>query len=170
LTGVRAFIGLGSNLDEPEQQVLRACQELVTLSNTACLRCSSLYRSRPLGPQDQPDFINAVAELRTGLAPERLLEELQGIETSHGRVRGGERWGPRPLDLDLLLFADRVIRTPRLTVPHPGLGQRGFVLYPLLEIAGPELEIPGHGPLGPLAAACARGGLERLAASVGEPD
>ena len=162
MTEVSAFIGLGSNLDVPEQQVRRACREMESLPESACIVCSSLYRSRPLGPQDQPDFINAVAELRTALAPERLLAELQRIEISHGRMRGGERWGPRPLDLDLLLFADRVICTPRLMVPHPGLIQREFVLYPLLEIAGPALEIPGHGLLGPLAAACDRGGLEKL--------
>jgi len=167
---VRAFIGLGSNLDDPEQQVRVACRELESLPRSAVVSCSSLYRSHPLGPQGQPDFINAVAELRTELDPDALLSQLQRIELSHGRVRGGERWGPRPLDLDLLLVGDRVMRTERLTVPHPGLTEREFVLYPLLEIAGPELEIPGHGPLGPLAAACDPGGLDKLDRGAGELD
>ena len=160
--GVRVFLGLGSNLGDPERQVRRACRELESLPRSAFVSCSSLYRSHPLGPQDQPDFVNAVAELRTELDPESLLAELQRIEVSHGRVRGGQRWGPRPLDLDLLLFGDRVIRSALLTLPHPGLSERAFVLYPLLEIAGPDLEIPGHGPLGPLAAACDPRGLEKL--------
>ena len=160
--GTSAFIGLGSNLDDPEQQVRRACGALGSLPESACISCSSLYRSRPLGPQDQPDFINAVAELQTELEPERLLSELQQIETSQGRVRSGHRWGPRPLDLDLLLFGEQQIRTARLTVPHPGLTEREFVLYPLLEIAGPGLDIPGHGSLGGLVAACHPRGLEKL--------
>jgi len=159
---VRAFIGLGSNLDDPEQQVRGACRDLQLLPKSALVSCSSLYRSRPLGPKDQPDFINAVAELRTELEPEALLGELQRIERGHGRVRGGEPWGPRPLDLDLLLLGDRVIRSARLTVPHPRMTEREFVLYPLIEIAGPELDIPDHGPLGALASACDPRGLEKL--------
>ena len=168
--GVAAFVGLGSNLDQPERQVRQALLELDGLAGSRLIGHSPLYGSSPVGPPGQPNYVNAVARLETSLDAHALLDALQAIEFSHGRVRGGERWGPRPLDLDLLLFAERVIRTPRLSVPHPGLGQREFVLYPLLEIAGPDLEIPGHGPLGPLAAACARGGLQRLAPSVREPD
>jgi len=165
---VCAFIGLGSNLNDPERQLRRACRELESLPHSRGRGCSSLYRSRPLGPQNQPDFVNAVVELSTALAPQQLLRQLQRIESSHGRVRSGERWGPRPLDLDLLLFGERIIRTPSLTVPHPGLTERAFVLYPLLEVAGPALQIPGRGPLGPLVAACDRGGLRKLARATGE--
>jgi 2-amino-4-hydroxy-6-hydroxymethyldihydropteridine diphosphokinase len=113
-----------------------------------------------MGPQDQPDYLNAVARLRTGLAPEALLDGLQGIESRHGRVRG-RHWGPRTLDLDILLYGDRVLVTSRLRVPHPGIAQRNFVLYPLAEIDS-HLEIPGHGRLADLLKRCPRDRLTRL--------
>ena len=115
-----------------------------------------------MGPEGQPGYVNAVAELRTRLAPIELLERLHGIEAAHGRVRNGERWGPRTLDLDLLLYGDRQIRRPDLIVPHPGLALRAFVLLPLMEIAGPDLAIPGFGPLEALATACDKSGVERI--------
>lgn len=156
-----AFIGLGSNLAGPREQVRRALDELVELPACRLSAASSLYSSRPMGPQDQPDYINAVARLDTDLAPEALLDALQAIEAEHRRVRGGERWGPRTLDLDLLIYADRIIDTPRLRVPHPGLPERAFVLYPLAEIA-PELTVPGLGSLAALLARCDNDGLQRL--------
>ena len=159
---VVAFIGLGSNLADPRQQVNSALQELSGLAATRLHSCSALYRSAPMGPQDQPDYINAVARLDTRLAPDALLDALQAIEMRHGRERSGERWGPRTLDLDILLYGDQCIDSPRLRVPHPGIADRNFVLYPLAEIA-PDLEIPGLGPLPALLAACAPAGLERIA-------
>ena len=159
---VTVYIGLGSNLDEPIDQVRRALGELGQLPESRLLARSSLYRSRPMGPMGQPDYVNAVAALATTLAPLDLLDELQGIEVRHGRVRAGERWGPRSLDLDLLLYGDQVIDNDRLTVPHYGLRQRAFVLQPLREIA-PDVRLPGGESLETLAAACPGDGLERLA-------
>lgn len=148
MTGARrvAFVALGSNLDGPRDQVERALTELLRIPRTELTGRSRLYRSRPLGGLDQPDFVNAVARLETGLAARELLEALLEVERAHGRVRGGERWAPRALDLDLLLYGDEVIDEPGLVVPHPGLTTRSFVLYPLAELA-PELGIPGAGPL-----------------------
>jgi len=154
---VKAYIGLGSNLADPRSQLLTAFDELARLPRSRLQATSSLYRSAPLGPPDQPDYLNAVAALETKLAPLALLAELQAIEAAHQRVRG-ERWGPRTLDLDLLLYADQRIDLPGLTVPHPGLPERSFVLYPLAEIA-PALAIPGHGALDGLLEQCARGSL-----------
>lgn len=145
----RAFVGLGSNLDDPQRQLELAFDALSGIDGTRLVARSSLYRSRPVGPQDQPDFLNAVAELETRLAPEALLDRLQAIETAQGRVR--ERfWGPRTLDLDLLLYGGERISTPRLAVPHPGLPLRAFVLYPLAELA-PDLVVPGFGTVAALA-------------------
>ena len=156
-----AFVALGSNLEDPLRQVNVALQELTALTSTRLSGRSSLYRSAPMGPPDQPAYINAVARLDTRLAPEALLDALQDIEARHGRIRAGERWGPRTLDLDILLYGDRRIDSPRLQVPHPGIAARNFVLYPLAEIA-PDLDIPGLGPLPALLAACAPAGLERV--------
>ncbi|MBV8032187.1 MAG: 2-amino-4-hydroxy-6-hydroxymethyldihydropteridine diphosphokinase [Betaproteobacteria bacterium] len=135
-----AFVGLGSNLDNPVRQVESALGELDTLPQTRLLKRSSLYRTAPVGYADQPDFINAVAQLETELAAERLLEELQAIESRHGRVRTFPN-APRTLDLDLLLFGEVVLRSERLTLPHPRMHERSFVLDPLREIA-PDLKIP----------------------------
>jgi 2-amino-4-hydroxy-6-hydroxymethyldihydropteridine diphosphokinase len=157
----RTYVGIGSNLDDPEQQVRRALKALATLPDTTLLRYSSLYRSLPMGPQDQPDYINAVAELETTLPALRLLGLLQAIETQQGRVRGPVKWGPRTLDLDLLVYGRAQIAKATLTVPHPGIAERVFVLYPLAEIA-PGLDIPGLGPLQELLSHCPPEGLERL--------
>lgn len=157
----RVYVALGSNLNDPAAQVTGALRELGALPRTRCAKRSGLYRSVPMGPAGQPDYINAVAELRTDLAPEELLDHLQAIEHRHGRVRGAERWGPRTLDLDLLLYGERVLQTERLTIPHPGLHERAFVLYPLYEIA-PGLRIPQRGALKELVKRCPMQDVERL--------
>ena len=154
-----AFIGLGSNLNDPVRQVTQACIEIAALENVELIKTSSLYRSSPMGPQNQPDYINAVAEIATSLTPEALLGALNKIENNHGRVRDAQRWSARTLDLDILLYGEEVINRERLTIPHLGLYERAFVLYPLLEIA-PDLEIPFHGALRELARNCDKSGLE----------
>ncbi len=138
------YIGIGSNLSGPARQVEAALGLLGELPETRLTAKSSLYRSAPFGGIEQPDFINAVAALETQLDARSLLGQLQDIEISRGRDRGGERWGPRIIDLDLLVYDDEVIDEPDLTVPHPGIAERNFVLLPLREIA-PGLEIPGLG-------------------------
>lgn len=151
---VRAYVGLGSNLDDPEAQVRRAVEALGHLPCSRLLRVSPLYRTAPLGPEDQPDYINAVAALDTELAPLQLLDELQRIEQQQGRQRGPLRWGPRTLDLDLLLYGEAVISSERLTVPHAGLCERPFVVFPLYALA-PALTLPDGTPLIALAEALA---------------
>ena len=159
----RAFIGLGSNLSDPGVQILKACVELGNLPQTRLLSCSSLYRSAPVGYADQPDFINAVAEVETGLAPHKLLEALLDMEHRHGRVRE-ERWGPRTLDLDLLLYDAQVIHEPDLEVPHPRMHERAFVLQPLHEIA-PACIIAGHGSVEACLERCMDQRVERMEGS-----
>ena len=157
----QVYIGLGSNLDEPQQQVTVAIEQLQDIPHTEPRQISSLYRSRPMGPQDQPDYVNAVAMLKTSLDALALLDALQAIEASHDRKRDGQRWGPRTLDLDILLYGDEIINLPRLNVPHPGLHERAFVLYPLYEIK-PDLVIPTRGKLSDLLADCPSEGLEKI--------
>lgn len=137
----RVYIALGSNLANPLHQVQSALNALAELPQTKLIATSSLYRTPPLGPQDQPDYLNAVVALDTVLSAENLLDHTQKIELEHGRVRKDERWGPRTLDLDILLFGDEIINTERLTVPHYDMKNRQFMLYPLAEIA-PELHFP----------------------------
>ena len=144
----RVFIGLGANLDRPEQQLNDALVELSHLANSQLIQTSSLYRSKPVGPQDQPDYVNAVAELETELSPMALLDALQAIEHAHGRVRK-RHWGARTLDLDILLIDQDIIDEPRLQVPHPYAHERAFVLYPLSEIA-PNCVLPNAGALSEL--------------------
>jgi 2-amino-4-hydroxy-6-hydroxymethyldihydropteridine diphosphokinase len=132
-----AYVGVGSNLNDPRAQVLQAFTELDGLPNTRVVRKSSLYRSAPMGHAAQPDFVNAVAQVETGLPAERLLAELQAVEARHGRERSFPN-APRTLDLDLLLYGTARIASPALTVPHPRMHERAFVLKPLLEIA-PQL-------------------------------
>lgn len=137
------YIGLGSNMDLPEQHITAAIQSLGKIQSTRTLRVSSLYKSKPVGPQDQDDYINAVAQLDTELEPLILLDNLQAIENEHGRVRN-ERWGPRTLDLDILMFGEKIIQNDRLIIPHPEILNRSFVLVPLIEI-NPECVIPEKG-------------------------
>jgi 2-amino-4-hydroxy-6-hydroxymethyldihydropteridine diphosphokinase len=160
MTEVLAYIGLGSNLDNPESQLKTAIEALTGLPQTRLQARSSLYRSAPMGPQDQPDYLNAVVQLSTGLEPEALLDKLQGIEQAQGRVRA-QHWGPRTLDLDILLYGEDVVATERLKIPHPGIAERSFVLYPLAEING-QLEIPGLGGVRSLMEQCPDAGLSRL--------
>ncbi len=136
-----AYIAVGSNLSDPVTQALRAIESLKTLPKSTFLQASSLYSSTPMGPQNQPDYINAVVCIQTELTPLELLDCTQAIEQEQGRVRKEERWGPRTLDLDILLFGNEVIDSGRLTVPHYGMQEREFVLYPLAEIA-PNLSLP----------------------------
>lgn len=157
----RAFIGLGSNQDGPEGQVKSALAELGALPDTSLRRHSSLYRSMPVGPEGQPMYINAVAELDTALAPRVLLQALQTLERAHGRVRGGTRWGPRPLDLDILLYDDLNLNEPELVIPHPQMTLRNFVLAPLVEIDA-NAGIPGVGPARRALEEVGHDGLERL--------
>jgi 2-amino-4-hydroxy-6-hydroxymethyldihydropteridine diphosphokinase len=137
-----AYVGIGSNLKDPRAQVLQAFNELDGLPHTRVVKKSSLYRTAPMGHAAQPDFINAVAQLETGLPAERLLAELQEVEARHGRERSFAN-APRTLDLDILLFGNATIRTTALTVPHPRMHERAFVLKPLLEIA-PEFPFHAH--------------------------
>ncbi len=157
VNAVRVYVGLGSNLNDPVMQIKTALAALNAIPDTHSVQYSSLYRSAPLTLQvavaDQPDYINAVAALDTQLAPLQLLAELQALEQRHGRTRGAERWGPRTLDLDLLLYADRQWESEALTVPHPRLHERSFVLYPLFEIA-PDINVPGQGSVRELVARC----------------
>ncbi|TDB03177.1 2-amino-4-hydroxy-6-hydroxymethyldihydropteridine diphosphokinase [Halomonas marinisediminis] len=147
----RAWVGLGSNLESPRRQVESAIEALDRLPLTRRVAASPLYASRPVGPQDQPDFINAVVCLETRLSPLALLDQLQALEQRHRRVRA-RRWGPRTLDLDLLLFGDSTLCLPRLTVPHPEMTQRTFVLLPLLDV-DPRLRLPDGRRLADLQAA-----------------
>lgn len=137
---VTAYIGLGSNLGRPLDQIRDAIDELKNHRHLFDVRLSPIYGSQPVGPQDQPDYVNAVAEVKTHLLPHHLLDLLQSIEQEHGRVRV-RHWGERTLDLDLLLYGEAIIRTPRLTVPHAYLGERSFVLYPLADLK-PGLVMP----------------------------
>jgi 2-amino-4-hydroxy-6-hydroxymethyldihydropteridine diphosphokinase len=147
-----AYVGLGANIGEPRQQLSAALGELHGLPDTRMTANSSLYRSAPLGYTDQPEFLNAVAQLDTRLSAEALLERLQEIEQRHGRERPFAG-APRTLDLDLLLYGEQTIASPRLAVPHPRMHQRAFVLKPLAEIA-PEALIPGRGTAAALLAGC----------------
>ncbi len=155
------FIGVGANLNQPKQQALSAIEALRQLPQSRLLAASSLFSSKPLGPADQPDYINAVVKLETTLAAESLLNELQAIEQAQGRQRKAERWGPRTLDLDILLFGNQNIQTERLTVPHYHMTEREFVLYPLAEIQ-PDLVLPDGTQLQALLARCPRNGLTQL--------
>lgn len=136
-----AYIAIGSNLASPLEQVNAAIQALGEIPESRIVALSSFYRTPPLGPQDQPDYLNAAVALETTLLPDALLNHTQRIELQQGRVRKAERWGPRTLDLDIMLFGDQVINTERLTIPHYDMKNRGFMLWPLFEIA-PECVFP----------------------------
>ena len=151
---VVVYVGLGSNLDDPVARVRAGVSALEQLPQTRLEACSSFYASAPVGIQAQPDFINAACRLQTALEPDTLMRGLMDIEQAHGRVRVGEKGGPRTLDLDLLLFGAQIIHSEALTVPHPRLHERAFVLYPLSEL-DPSLEIPGQGRASDLLARCA---------------
>jgi 2-amino-4-hydroxy-6-hydroxymethyldihydropteridine diphosphokinase len=158
---VTAYIGLGSNLANPALQIKSARTAIAAIAGVKELAFSSLYHSLPMGPQDQPDYVNAVMCIATSLPSMDLLHGLQRIENDQGRVRKAERWGARTLDLDVLVYGDQIIELPDLTVPHVGIAERAFVLYPLYEIA-PQLIVPGKGNIADLLAKCPMNGLKRL--------
>ena len=162
---IEVYIGLGSNLALPDKQIQVACDSLAVLPESAFITCSSLYQSQPMGPQDHPDYVNAVVLIETALSPEMLLQQTQLIEKQQGRVRKSNRWGPRTLDLDMLLFGQQQIDTEFLTVPHVGLKLREFVLYPLFEIA-PDMILPCGEKLAELILMCPLNGLQKLTPSV----
>jgi 2-amino-4-hydroxy-6-hydroxymethyldihydropteridine diphosphokinase len=157
----QVYVGLGSNLAQPEQQISQALRAIESLPASHISATSSLYISRPMGPQDQPSYVNAVVEVQTEMQAVEFLHCLQKIELEHGRVRKAERWGPRTLDLDILIFGTQVIDSVELTVPHYGMKEREFVLYPLHEIA-PELQLPNGPKLTELLINCPLNGLEKL--------
>ena len=149
---IPAYIGLGSNLDEPVKQVERAAAALDSLPDTRLVAISPLYSNPPMGPQDQPDYVNAVAGVLTRRSPESLLEAMQALEHQLGRTRKeGDRWGPRIIDLDLLVYGRHTSQEPQLNLPHSGISERNFVLLPLCNIA-PDLHVPGQGTVRVLAA------------------
>ncbi|MGM0951771.1 MAG: 2-amino-4-hydroxy-6-hydroxymethyldihydropteridine diphosphokinase [Pseudomonadota bacterium] len=155
-----AYIGLGSNLQDPAAQLARAVAELAGLPDTTLLAQSPFYASRPVGPQDQPDFVNGAARLQTTLSAHQLLDHLQEIEQAHGRERL-RHWGPRTLDLDLLVFGNETINDQRLTVPHAELANRNFVLLPLLDL-NPDLTLPDGRPVSGLLKQCPDNPLRKL--------
>lgn len=157
---VTAFVGLGSNLDDPPAHIHRALERLAALPGTRLVRRSSLYRNPPAGDPDQPDFVNAVAKIETRLEARELLEQLLAIERVHGRVREVPG-GPRTLDLDLLLYGGRTLREPALTVPHPRMLDRAFVMIPLAEIA-PDAVVPGGGRVADLVRKVDASGMIKL--------
>jgi 2-amino-4-hydroxy-6-hydroxymethyldihydropteridine diphosphokinase len=158
---VPAYVALGSNLDDPRAQVGRAFDALAGLPETRLVLRSSLYSSRPLGPVEQPDFVNAVAGLLTALEPDALLAALKDLEARLGRARPVLRWGPRRIDLDLLVHGTARSATVELTLPHPGIAERAFVLAPLAEIA-PDLDVPGLGRVRALLAGVDATTVERI--------
>lgn len=145
-----AYIGLGSNLDEPQEQIRRGVNHLEELPQSVVVLRSGLYRSAPLGPHDQPDFVNGVIAIMTELSPQELLSFLQAIEMKHGRDRRVERWGPRTIDLDLLAYSAMRLSSDDLTLPHPGIAKRNFVLLPWCEIT-PHYRVPGLATIAQLA-------------------
>lgn len=150
---ILAYIGMGSNLGDSRKTFQSAMQHMAMLAVDRHMTVSPLYQTQPLGPQEQPDYLNAVAGMRTELPVTGLLHALQEVECTHHRQRGKERWGPRTLDLDILLYGDARINEDRLVVPHPQMHKRRFVLQPLYELAG-DIEIPGKGMLSSLLLLC----------------
>lgn len=161
MSGVIAYIGLGSNLQDPALQLREALQSLSRTPGVSRVTVSPFYRSVAIGPGEQPDYVNAVAAIDTTLAPLALLDVLQGIEQAQGRVRGELRWTARTLDLDLLLYGDQIIEHERLTVPHPRMTERNFVLRPLLDLA-PDLRLPNGTSAAALQLACGDAGISLL--------
>jgi 2-amino-4-hydroxy-6-hydroxymethyldihydropteridine diphosphokinase len=158
---IRVYIGIGSNLSDPVAQVLEAVEEMEMIPDTILAERSTLYRAKPMGPEDQPDYVNAVVAMDTLLSADELHKALISIEDLQGRTRDNEKWGPRIIDLDLLLYGQQVIDTATLTVPHPGMHERDFVIIPLEEVAG-NLKIPGRGHLYSLINKCKSHSLKKL--------
>jgi 2-amino-4-hydroxy-6-hydroxymethyldihydropteridine diphosphokinase len=157
----KAWIGIGANLGQPKMQVMKAIECLHDSEYVSVDEASSLYQTEPIGPQDQPNFINMVVRVTTKLRPLEMLHRILEIEHQFGRTRDGSRNGPRRLDLDLLMLSDTVIRSPQLTLPHPRLKERLFVLAPLMELEG-DMEIPGLGCVSAFIKNCHGQGIIRL--------
>jgi len=157
----RVFVALGSNLGDRQQHLESAVTEIGKLNTVARLSVSSTYETDPMGPQNQPDYLNAVCVFDYTGTPRVLLTQLQAIESSHGRVKSTERWIARPLDLDILLFGDEQVKEPDLQIPHSGIADRSFVLWPLRELDS-ALEIPGLGLVGDLCQNCEQFGIRRF--------
>lgn len=156
-----AYIGLGSNLGQPVENLKSALQAIETHGQMVLNASSNFYSSSPMGPKDQPDYVNAVCRVKTSLQPQELLAILQDIENKHGRERIGDRWGPRTLDLDILLYNDLILNTQNLTLPHYGMQDREFVLVPLFEIA-PDMIMQDGRSLASWVAKCNLDGLYRI--------
>ena len=156
----RVFVALGSNLGDREGHLIQGAADIAELDDCSDLVMSSIYETEPLGPQDQPDYLNGVCSFRCELEPHALLGELKQIERQHGRIQSTERWSARPLDLDILLYAGQSISSAELTVPHPGIANRSFVLWPLNELE-PELIVPLLGPVQLLMKDCPPLGIRR---------
>jgi len=148
------YIGLGSNIKQPYQQIKAAIVALDVLPETRVIKDSGYFKSRPMGPEDQPDYVNAVVEIETAMSADALLQHCQHIEKQQGRVKL-RRWGERCIDLDILLYADAQIQTEHLTVPHPGICLRDFVFLPLLNL-NPDVQVPGRGLLSDVAESAAQ--------------
>lgn len=164
MSRVQVIIGLGSNLDNPVQQIRQAINSLKQLQHGQLLAVSPIYKSKAMlaeGADQQPDYINAVALLETGLSARQLLAACQQLENQQGRVRQ-QRWGPRTLDLDILTYGDECINETDLAIPHPGITQRNFVLFPLQDMMGEDFIIPGQGKLSELVKSCSADGLQKL--------
>ncbi|MDW2744321.1 2-amino-4-hydroxy-6-hydroxymethyldihydropteridine diphosphokinase [Atlantibacter subterraneus] len=157
---IRVYLAIGSNLASPLEQVNAALAALAEIPESQLVAVSDFYRTPPLGPQDQPDYLNAAVALETALAPEALLDHTQRIELQQGRERKAHRWGPRTLDLDIMLFGEMQIDTPRLTVPHYDMKNRAFMLLPLAQIA-PDLRFPDGDKLSDLLANLDPSGISR---------
>ncbi|MFK7857569.1 MAG: 2-amino-4-hydroxy-6-hydroxymethyldihydropteridine diphosphokinase [Granulosicoccus sp.] len=155
----KVFVALGSNLGDREAHLLQGVQDIEQIVDCSGTVSSSIYETNPMGPQDQPDYLNSVCSFQCDLEPMKLLAELKQIERQHGRTQSTQRWTARPLDLDILLFGDRQIDTQSLTIPHIGIAQRSFVLWPLAEL-DETLQVPGLGSVSELMERCQRFGIK----------
>ena len=162
-SSVKVYVALGSNLGQREDNIHSALDDIAALSGVSNLQGSSLYETEPMGPPDQPSYLNGACSFDYCGSARELMEQLQGIEKQHGRREGGQRWGARPLDLDILLFGDQQIEEPDLMIPHIGLPDRSFVLWPLVEL-NPALIIPGIGSVQALQRECQKYGIRRFEA------
>lgn len=156
----QVYVALGSNLGDREAHLLQGVRDIEQIPECSNMISSSIYETAPMGPQDQPDYLNSVCAFQCDLEPIQLLAELKKIERQHGRVQATERWTARPLDLDILLFGDQQITTDELTIPHVGITKRSFVLWPLAELDATKC-LPGLGPVSQLMDGCERYGIQR---------
>ena len=162
---IKAYIGLGSNIEAPETQIVNALANIQSQEQISIQKCSHLYASAPMGPKNQPDYVNAVCKITTSLTPIELLDVLQNIELQHDRKRVGERWGPRTLDLDILLFNNLTMDNDRLTLPHYGMAQREFVMVPLFEIE-PDMIMNNGRSIASWVSQCSFANLKRMPEAV----